>query len=72
MSQARKIQSGEIVNLITVFSQKQGRIRYRIRLHLSGGENLIFGEFGAYEPYRRAWDRLHKARNEHQDLMIRL
>lgn len=71
MSQARKINGSEIVNFITDFAQRQGQVRYRILLHLYGGETLIFADYGRYEQYKKAWARLHEAKMEEMDLLIR-
>ena len=71
MSQARKINGSEIVNFITDFAEQQGQIRYRILLHLYGGETLLFADFGRYEQYKKAWAQLHEAKNEEMDLLIR-
>lgn len=70
MSQARKINASEIVNFITDFAVRQGQVRYRILLHLIGGETLLFADFGRYEQYKKAWVRLHEAKHEEMDLLI--
>lgn len=70
MSQARMINASEIVNFITDFAIRQGQIRYRIVLHLIGGETLLFADFGRYEQYKQAWTRLHEAKQEEMDLLI--
>ncbi len=71
MSQVRLINAGMIVNFITDFTQKEGRVRYRIRLHLSGGETLVFADYLRFEQYRKAWWQLHQARTIAADVTIR-
>lgn len=71
MDHIRRINGSEIINCITDFSQREGRVRYRIRLHLQGGENLIFADYARYEQYRRAWNNLRRARTGALELMIR-
>lgn len=71
MSQVRRIHSGDIVNFITDFTRRDGRMRYRIRLHLHGGENLLFADFVRFEQYRKAWQQVHRAREQDTDLMVR-
>ena len=70
MSQARKINSSEIVNFITDFAQRHGQIRYRILLHLYGGETLVFADYVKYEKYKKAWTQLHEMKSEEMDLLI--
>lgn len=71
MSQIRRIYSGDIVNLITESYQRTGRVRYRIRLHLAGGETIIFADYFRFDEYWRAWRNLHEAYLQHTDLMVR-
>jgi hypothetical protein len=71
MSQVRRIHTGDIVNFITDFTLREGRKRYRIRLHLHGGENLVFADYSRFEQYRNAWVQLHRARERAADLMVR-
>jgi hypothetical protein len=72
MSQIRLINGAQIVNFITDFTQREGRVRYRIRLHLSGGETLIFADYARFEQYRQAWSNLHQAKESATNLRVRL
>lgn len=71
MSQVRLIHSEEIVNCITDFTRREGRTRYRIRLHLHGGEILVFADYFRFEQYRKAWDYVLQARQTESDLLVR-
>ena len=71
LSQVRIINGLEIVNFITDFRPQPGGLRYRIWLHLHGGETIVFAEYRQYEAYRQAWGRLHAAKREAGDLRIR-
>ncbi len=72
MSQIRLINGAEIVNFITDFTQREGRVRYRIRLHLSGGETLTFADYARFDQYRQAWNNLHQAKESASNLRVRL
>jgi hypothetical protein len=71
MGHIRLIHAAEIVNFITDLTQREGRIRYRIRLHLMGGETLVFADYARFEQYRRAWSHLHQAKETKSDLKVR-
>lgn len=71
MGHVRLIHAAEIVNFITDFTQREGRVRYRIRLHLLGGEILVFADYARFDQYRTAWSTLHQAKETASDLRVR-
>lgn len=70
MGHIRYIDGGEIVNMITVCSKKDGRMCYKIRLQLTGGESYQFAEYTRFDSYKKDWRQLQEARKASLEFLV--
>lgn len=70
MAYVRRIDTGDIINMITDYRRLHGRESWRIRLHMSGGEMLLYARLSQFAHYRRVWKELQTARLESRALML--
>jgi hypothetical protein len=70
MAYVRRIDTVDIINLITDYRHEYGREAWHIRLHMSGGEILLYARLTRFASYRRVLKELQAARKEARSLMV--